>query len=425
MNHLLRALISLGAVILAIVPAAPRAAGHLTPAQATDPPPAVAQNIILLIGDGMGPAHRTAARYLAVGPAGTLAMDQLSISGYARTHSANDLITDSAAAATALASGVKTYNGAIGVAADGTPVQTILERAQLLGKSTGLVTTTQVAHATPAAFAAHVASRNMMTEIAGQMLDHEVDVILGGGEDEWLPDYETGCYSQTGERTDGVNLIDAAVAAGYTYVCTAVDFDAVDPAATSRLLGLFADEGMQRPYAPTLADMTAKVIDILSRDADGFFLVVEGGQIDWASHGNDASNALGDTVAFDAAVAAARQYADSDPRTLVIVTADHETGGLTVEGPNGASDFTTPQGQSFGIDWTSGGHTSVEVPVLAAGPHAGGLTGTYENTHIFDVMAAAFVMPYCPTLGDLNGDNTVDVGDLQIGASNWHRACSR
>lgn len=425
MNRLLRVVIPLAALGLVLLPAAPRAAGHRVPLGATEPPPALARNIILLIGDGMGPAHRTAARYLAVGAADSLAMDQLPVSGYARTYSANSLITDSAAAATALASGVKTYNGAIGVAVDGTPVETILERAQSLGKSTGLVTTTQVAHATPAAFAAHVASRSMMTEIARQTLNHGVDVILGGGEDEWLPNTETGCYSQAGERTDGVNLTADAVAAGYTYVCTPAHFDAVDPAATSRLLGLFADEGMVRPYTPTLADMTSKAIDVLSQDADGFFLIVEGGQIDWASHDHDAANALGDTIAFDNAVAAARQYADGDSNTLVIVTADHETGGLAVEGPNGVSDFTTPEGESFGIDWTSGGHTSVDVPVLAEGPHAGALTGTYENTHIFDVMAAAFEMPYCPTLGDLNGDNTVDVGDLQIGASNWHRACSR
>lgn len=389
-------------------------------------PEAMARSIILLIGDGMGPHHRAAARYLSVGPAGALAMDGMPVAGYARTYSANALVTDSAAAATAIASGVKTYNGAIGVDADGNPVETILERAQVLGKATGLVTTTQTAHATPAAFAAHVASRSMMTEIAKQMLEHGVDVLLGGGEDEWLPTDETGCYSEPGERGDGLNLIQSAVATGYAYVCTGAQFDAIDPLATSKLLGLFADEGMTRPYDPPLVEMTQKAIDILSQDPDGFFLMVEGGQIDWASHSNDATNALGDTIDFDAAVAVARQFAATHPDTLVIVTADHETGGMSLEkAGGGVQTFTTPGGQPFDIDWTSGSHTAVDAPVLAEGPHAWALSGTYENTHIFDVMAAAFQRPLCRTVGDFNGDGTIDVVDIEWVATNWHRACTQ
>ncbi len=394
--------------------------------QTTDPPQPQAHNIILLIGDGMGPAHRAAARYLAVGPAGALAMDGLPVAGFSHTYSANALVTDSAAGGTAIAAGVKTYNGAISVDVNGNSVETILERAQGLGKAAGLVTTTQIAHATPAVFAAHVPSRSMMTEIARQMLEHGVDVLLGGGEDEWLPQSETGCYPEPGERTDGLDLTLSAVASGYAYVCTAADFNAIDPSATSKLLGLFADEGMIRPFDPALADMAQKAIDILSRDPDGFFLMVEGGQIDWASHGHDAVNALGDTIGFDEAVAVARQFAAAHPDTLVIVTADHETGGMALEkAGDGVQTFTTPDGQQFDIDWTSGTHTAVDVPVLAGGPHAWALSGTYENTHIFDVMAAAFEAPLCRALGDLNDDGELNVIDVQWVAAGWRQACSR
>ncbi len=294
------------------------------------PPRPIARNIILLIGDGMGPHHVTAARYKEVGPAGSLNMDLMPVAGFAHTYSSNALVTDSAAAGTAIASGVKTYSGAIGVDADGNPVGTILEIAQSMGKATGLVTTVQVAHATPAAFAAHVPSRGMMTEIAKQILDHGVDVILGGGEHQWVPQDEAECFGP-GERTDGLNLIQSAVATGYAHVCTEPAFDEVDPANTSKLLGLFADGGMSRPYQPSLVAMTQKAIDILSRDPDGFFLMVEAGQIDWASHGNDAANAIDDTIEFDEAVGVARAFAAANPDTLVIATSDHETGGMTVE----------------------------------------------------------------------------------------------
>ncbi len=381
------------------------------------------RNIILLIGDGMGPHHVTAARYLSVGAAGSLSMDGLGVAGFAHTHSSSSLIADSAAA-TALASGVKTYNGAIGVDAGGVSVETILEQAQALGKATGLVTTVQLAHATPAAFAAHVTSRSMMTEIAQQMLERGVDVMLGGGEDQWVPNDEAECFG-TGERTDSLNLIQTAVTSGYAHVCTEVAFNAIEPASTPKLLGMFADEGMSRPYEPSLAAMTQKAIDILSLDDDGFFLMVEAGQIDWASHGNDADDAVGDTVGFDEAVAVARQFGSDNSDTLVIVTADHETGGMAlVKAGDGVSTFTTPDGEQFDVDWSSGSHTAVDVPVLAEGPHAWALSGSYENTHIFDVMSAAFESPLCRALGDQNGDGEVNVIDLQWVAAGWHQSCS-
>jgi alkaline phosphatase len=242
------------------------------------------------------------------------------------------------------------------------------------------------------------------------MFDHDVDVLLGGGENHFLPAGTPGCYPGDGERTDDRNLIDEAVAKGYTHVCSEEDFDAVDAATTDKLLGTFADAGMERPYAPGLADMTAKAIDILSKNSDGFFLMVEGGQIDWAAHVNQALNTLEDTLGFDEAVVAALEYQTQHPDTLVIVTADHSTGGLMIEDVPGDEECPDPNdddsrecntpyqedgpfeergGGTFWLDWTSLNHTGDEVPVTAIGPHAIDLAGYYENTHIFEVMRDA------------------------------------
>ncbi|NOZ30196.1 MAG: alkaline phosphatase [Chloroflexi bacterium] len=349
-----------------------------------------AHAVILFIGDGMGEAQRIAGRWSAKGQSGRLSMEAMPFGGWARTASADNAVTDSAAAATALATGVKTNNGMIAVSPAGDPLVTILERAQARGMAVGLVTTTQIAHATPAAFVAHVQSRQEMQEIARQMIAAKVDVLLGGGEDEFLPTTATGCYPQPGERTDGRNLITEAVAAGYVYVCDATSFAAVDPASTSRLLGLFADEGMVRPFSPSLADMTRKAIEILSRDPDGFFLMVEGGQIDWASHANRAADTITDVIGLDEAVTVAKTYAASAPNTLIIVTADHETGGMSVDLTSGEQGpFSMPDGTPFYVSWTTRGHTGVNVPTTALGPWSHLLSGEYENTYIHDVMQRA------------------------------------
>jgi len=185
-------------------------------------------------------------------------------------------------------------------------------------------------------------------------------------------------------------LIDEATNAGYTYVCDAASLAAVDPASTSKLLGLFADEGMSRPYSPSLEDMTQKAIDILSQDPDGFFLMVEGGQIDWASHVNDATNTIGDTVGFDEAVAVGQIYAASAGNSLIIVTADHETGGMSVNLSAGEQGpFTMPETTPFYVSWSSEDHTGADVPTTAQGSWSDLLDGTYENTYIYDVMHLA------------------------------------
>lgn len=353
--------------------------------------PGQAKSIILFIGDGMGANHRLAAQWLSLGQDGALEMDGLPVTATIDTASANSSVTDSAAAATAMATGVRTDNGVIGLDPDGEVLETILEQGSARGRSVGLVTNVQLSHATPAGFAAHVSNRSMMTEIAAQLLDAEVDVLLGGGEDEFLPEDTTGCHPEPGERSDGRNLVAEALAVGYSLVCDDSELAALDPATSGKILGLFSDEGMPRPYSPTLAQMTDHAINLLARDPDGFFLLVEGGQIDWASHGNDASNAIDDVVGLDQAVAVGLAYAEADPSALVIVAADHETGGMDLSlsssgSPDEDGPFLMPDGTPFYVDWTTTGHTAQDVPLTAVGPAADRLSGSRLNTEIYDVM---------------------------------------
>ncbi|KAA3643407.1 MAG: alkaline phosphatase [Chloroflexi bacterium] len=352
--------------------------------------------IILFIGDGMGVGQRTAARWLAAGQDGLLAMDQMEVAGLAQTAAYQRPVTDSAAGATAMSSGVQTRYGVVGLDKDYEPVITILEQAEALGWSTGLVTTVQMAHATPASFAAHVADRANMLEIARQYLVADVDVLMGGGEDEFLPGGERGCYPEPGERGDGSNLVAQAQELGYRYICTAEELSSLDVANTPKLLGLFGDEEMVRPFSPSLTEMTIKAVEILSQNPNGFFLMVEGGQIDWAGHANDAAWAMETTLGFDSAVAYGQAYAAIDGNVLVIVAADHETGGMSVgltpdgtfrqEGP-----FTGADGQEFYVDWQTGSHTAVDIPINAQGPYANMLEGTYHLAHIYEVMYAALM----------------------------------
>ena len=368
--------------------APPDGLSALTPGPATSRQQGRA--IILFVGDGMGEGQRTAARWSAVGQDGLLVMDALPVSGWSRTASADSQVTDSAAAATAIATGVKTNNGLLALDPHGNPLTTILERAQARGMAVGLITTVQMGHATPAAFASHWPGRDPMTEIVGQMLAHRVDVMLGGGEDDFLPVGKRGCYSGTGHRDDGRNLIAEAVGVGYTYVCTSGALTAMNPISTTRLLGLFADGSMPRPFSPSLADMTQKAIAILARDPDGFFLMVEGGQIDWACHDHDAAEAISDTLGLDEAVAVAQAYASAHPGTLTIVSGDHETGGMTVSmAAGGDGPFLMPNGARFYVRWTTTDHTGADVPTTAYGQGASLLAGTSENTRIYDAMVRA------------------------------------
>lgn len=373
----------------------PPTAGEPSPTPVESGPRPV-QAIILFIGDGMGEYHRLGAQWLASGALAPLAMDAMPARGYATTAAADREITDSGAAATALATGRKTNYASLGVDVNNVPVTTILEHAQEAGWAAGLVSTVRLADATPGAFAAHVPSRAMFLEVARQMLGHGIEVLLGGGEDDFTLGTSNGCGSQPGHRGDA-NLVQNAIEAGATYICTAEMLAGLDLSATPRLLGLFADDDMPFPANPTLAEMTRAAISVLSQNPNGFFLMVEGGQIDHFSHDNDALGALQATLELNAAVAQAQVYALGQPNTLIIVTADHETGGMTLNldgalsGIGQDGPYTMPDGTVFYVNWATGGHTAVHVPVTAQGPYSQLLTGEYPNTHIFEVMYAALM----------------------------------
>ena len=357
------------------------------------------RSVILMIGDGMGVGQVEAARWWQVGPDGALLMDTLAVQdGWSRTDALFGQTTDSAAAVTAMATGHKTRNGYLSVDAEGEPLTTILEIARAAGKAVGLVSSVPLAHATPAGFTAHDRDRSRYMTIAEDMSEAGVDVLLGGGAADFLPYPMTCECGWSGWRTDGRDLVAEAGEAGYVFVCDEHGLEEIDTSSVNRLLGLFADEEMHRPLSPALAEMTRIAIEILSRDPDGFFLMVEGGLIDWVCHGNEAEAAIELTISFDAAVGVALEYVRSAGDTLLIVTADHETGGMSVTAESSHylredGPFHMPDGRPFYVNWLHTYHTDADVPVRAEGPFAALLSGTYENTHIFYVMAEAFGFP--------------------------------
>jgi len=326
------------------------------PAQAVTPPRP--RNVILMIGDGMGPQQVDLARRFA--PGGELAMDRLdSAPGQMTTNDVFGGVTDSAASATAMATGRKTINGAMSVDATGRPLETVWDRAETHGKATGIVSSVFLIDATPGVWAAHTADRYNYSDIATQQalglgtwegrLDG-VEVLLGAGAAYYKPQGANG--------TGGLDLIDALIDRGYEYVRKAADLNrATAPA--DRLLGFFGGTAMtyvlDRPLKkgltePTLAEMTAKAIEIVSRDPDGFFLVVEGGAIDWTAHKGDVAGTLHEVIAFDEAIAVAGRFAADNGETLLIVTADHETGGLEL-GPNPNLPFIAGVRATVDVIW--------------------------------------------------------------------------
>ncbi|MGW1725613.1 alkaline phosphatase [Streptomyces sp. NPDC002306] len=377
-----------------------------------------AKNVIFINGDGMGASMRQAARLHFSGLGGQLAMDKLPTSGQLTTEPDDPkaVVTDSAAAATAWATGEKTYNGAISVDVDGNPLATLGQQAKAAGKSTGLVTTAQVTDASPAAFFANTANRSAQDEIARQYLEvSKPDVILGGGEDWWLPAGSAGAFqdkpaedpSEASKGTKG-DLIAKAKRAGYSYVSSA---DQLNRAKGGKLLGLFANEEMfqQRPegqgdvYSPVvgLSTMTSKALSTLDKNKKGFFLMVEEEGTDEFAHSNNGTRTLQSMQELEKAVAVARAYVATHSDTLLVITGDHETGGLAVEDSDAADESGTGisaedgpfsirgSEKSFYIDWTTSGHTGVDVPVTAAGPLSDRFTGKHANTYVYDVLRQA------------------------------------
>ena len=333
------------------------------------------RNIILCIGDGMGLNQIAMARQKAVGSGGKLWMEMLPVAGLVRTYSADHAVTDSAAAATAMACGIKTNNGTLGIGVDGISYATILELFAKRGYRTGLIATSTITHATPAGFASHVLSRGSEEQIAEQMFNHRIDVLFGGGRKYWLP-----AGTSEGARSDTQNLLELARRQGYCIVETRAQLDALT---YGPVIGLFAADALTTfEPEPSPAQMTEKAITLLDcKSTDWFvpepkfFLMVEGSQIDWAGHENDTDNSIRQTLLFDMAVREAVEFARHDRRTLVIVTADHETGGLLLMKEKLNVKKTDP-------DWNTKDHTGVDVPLFAFGPGAKEFTGVMDNTEI-------------------------------------------
>jgi len=297
---------------------------------------AEAKNVILLIGDGFGPTQFRAAQLYSQRVLGKdLKLVEVMNAGrtaYLINDTADAIVTESAAAAGQIATGQRMTARALSMAADGkTPVKTVLEEAKASkGIATGLVTTSGITDATPAAFAAHVPHRSDEATVADQEIKLGVDVLMGGRKMFFLPEAVAG-----GKRKDGRNLMDEAAKAGYAVVETC---DQLAAAKGDKILGLFNMGNMSYEMdraatkEPSLAEMTDATLKILSRNSKGFFAMIEGGRIDHASHRNDPAGTIGDAIAFDEAIGVAFDFAKKNPGTLVIVTADHETGGMGLIG---------------------------------------------------------------------------------------------
>ncbi|WP_150284412.1 alkaline phosphatase [Rummeliibacillus sp. TYF-LIM-RU47] len=396
------------------------------------------KNVIFLIGDGMGNSYTSAYRYLK-NSSNSKFKNQTSFDRYLvgqqMTYPEDPLqnVTDSASAATAMSAGVKTYNNAIAVDNNKKDVKTVLESAKEMGKATGLVATSEITHATPAAFGSHDESRKNMNGIADDYFDelvkgkHKIDVLLGGGKSNFV-------------REDR-DLTKEFKKDGYNYVTSKAE---LQKNKNKQLLGLFADGGMDKMIdrnaeTPSLADMTNSAIKQLSKDKDGFFLMIEGSQIDWAGHDNDIVGAMSEMKDFEKAFQAAINYAKKDKNTLVVATADHSTGGFSlaanddynwfpeaIKAAKKTPDFMAAQiaggadvegtlkkysglsltedeinsvkeantGKVTDIDnaiekiydkrsntgWTTGGHTGEDVNVYAFGPESTKFAGQIDNT---------------------------------------------
>ena len=331
-------------------------------------PDAEVRNVIFCIGDGMGFNHvALTCRYAE--PTHKLWMEQFPVQGQVTTRSANKDVTDSAAAGTALACGIKTNNGMIGMNPHKVPYSSILEVLEQKGWRSGLVVTSAISHATPASFASHVASRDDQKDIAVQELADRVDVMLGGGAKFWPWE-----------------LREEAADAGYQVIDSREDLLSLKP---GPVIGLFAPDGMTTfAPEPLLPEMAAAAISQLSSKSEEwfapkpkFFLMIEGSQIDWAAHANEADRMVRQTLLFDMAVREALEFARRDGHTLVIVTADHETGGLTLE-----EDDKSAVGVK--AKWSTGSHTNANVPIFAFGPGAEKFAGKMDNTDIPKRIAA-------------------------------------
>lgn len=328
------------------------------------------KNIILFIGDGMGIAHITAAKTVQA----KLNLERFKTLGLITTDAADNYITDSAAAATALATGYKVNKGAISCHPDGTSLKTILEYAHETAKSTGIVVTSSVTHATPASFIAHVQHRKYENSIAETIAQSKINVLLGGGLAYFTPKSTSGSM-----RQDEKNLI-AQLANSHHVITSASEFKNIPQ--VEKLVGLLAPKHLKKASDRkiSLAEMTQKAIEILSKNPNGFLLIVEGSQIDFAAHYHNSDWIIEETIDFDQAVGIGLNYAENDDSTLLVVTADHETGGYALEAGS------IKQQKISKADFTTFHHTGEMVPLFAYGTGSDIFGGIHDNTEIGKIL---------------------------------------
>jgi alkaline phosphatase len=440
-----------------------------------------AKNVIFFLGDGMGPVTVTASRIYKYGEAGQLTMDKLPRTARIKTFSKDAQTADSAPSMAAYMTGVKMNNEVVSMSAEtvatapgkdvttgvsnsinncatsnGKSVPTLLELAIANKKSTGVVSTARITHATPAVTYAHICNRNAEYEISRQAvpggtgynaaLGNGIDFLMGGISQYWVPFNATGSAAEKKGRPDGRNLVNEMKAKGYTFVSDKTTFDAASTTAGSKIFGLF-DQAFSQGHMsyeldripanePSLAEMTTKAIDVLSKNSSGYFLMVEGGRIDHALHGTNAKRALVDTIAFDDAIKAALGKVDL-ANTLIVVTADHDhtmafngypkkgnpildivrsySDGLPSKDADGKTFTTLVFGQSpnrptaradvdsataLGNDYLQEGtlkvangnesHGGGDVNLFATGAGSSNFKGTIDNTKVFTLVKNAF-----------------------------------
>lgn len=331
-----------------------------------DVSPGQNKNIILMIGDGMALSQITAAR--------TVNNDQLNMLrcnyiGIQSTHASDRYVTDSGASATAMACGEKTNHYTLGVDVNGNPLTSIVELAEANGLATGLITTSSIVHATPAGFFAHHTNRFAYEDIALQLISRDIDFLMGGGK----------LYFD--QRSDGLNLIDSLLAKNYQVV------QSPDQVSGNKKTAVFIANNQPKKYSEGRGDVLGNSLDLalsMFKDKEeGFFIMVEGAQIDWAGDENDQDYLMDEMLDFDRAVGIAIDFAENDGNTLVIITGDHETGGFSLLDGDQVNNsveggFLTQQ------------HTGSMVPVFVFGQGANEFIGVYENTEIFHKMKARF-----------------------------------
>lgn len=330
------------------------------------------KNVILLISDGTGLSQISSAFYFKETSPNYARFNNI---GLINTSSSREDITDSAAGGTAFACGVKTYNGAIGVADDSSEVKNLVEIASLKNIKTGIIATSSITHATPASFYAHAINRSLAEDIALDLSQSDVDFFAAGG------------LQFFNKRKDERNLLDDLNKKNFTIDTTALsDFSKIQ---SSEKAAFFLAENALPPIAEGrgnfLSDATELAIQFLSKENTGFFMMVEGSQIDWGGHAQDASYVVSELIDFDDTVGKALDFAKKDGNTLVIVTSDHETGGFTLAAKKkkrgDGSEYSDYS--EIGMIFSTSGHSATLIPVFAYGPGSEEFTGVYENNEIF------------------------------------------